>query len=64
LYVFSARLCYPGAKVYIACRDSELGKAAAAQLMKMTGSKEIHFLPLRLNDLKDVKRFCEDFKKS
>ena len=53
-----------GAKVYIACRNSALGKTAQEDLRKLAGSSQVHYIPLKMGSLRDVRRFCTDFIKS
>lgn len=57
-------LCILGAKVYIACRDSALGKAAQSTLRQESRNKEVHYLPIKLGSLDDLKSFVEGFKQS
>lgn len=53
-----------GAKVYIGCRDSELGREAEDMLRRLTGNKEVHFLSLKMGSIEEVRKFAATFQKS
>lgn len=51
------------AKVYLACRSEEKANAAIADLKKVTGKDDIHFLPLDLSSFSSIKKSAEQFKR-
>lgn len=51
------------AKVYIACRSEERANAAIADLKKVTGQGNIHFLSLDLASFASVRNAAEEFKR-
>ena len=51
------------AKVYLACRSEEKANAAIADLKKVTGKDDIHFLPLDLSSFSSIKNSAEQFKR-
>ena len=53
-----------GAKVIIACRDMTRANAAADDITRISGSKEIYVRQLDLASLKSVRTFAENIKKT
>lgn len=51
------------AKVYIACRSAERAHAAIADLKKVTGKNDIHFLSLDLASFASIRSAAEEFKR-
>lgn len=70
MYVFdfllTRSLCwlFSGAKVYIGCRDSALGRTAEGTLRAETRNKEVFYIPLKLGSIEEVKKFASALKKS
>jgi len=52
-----------GAKVYIACRSAEKAHETITELQNETGRMDIHFLPLDLADMKNIKASAEEFSR-
>lgn len=50
-------------KVYIACRSAERAHAAIADLKKVTGKYDIHFLSLDLASFASIRSAAEEFKR-
>jgi NAD(P)-dependent dehydrogenase (short-subunit alcohol dehydrogenase family) len=57
----AAGLADQGARVYLACRSAQKGRAAAAGITARTGNTEVGFLPLDLADLGSVRACAEQF---
>lgn len=51
------------AKVYLACRSEEKANSAIADLKKVTGKEDIHFLSLDLSSFSSIKAAAEEFKR-
>jgi NAD(P)-dependent dehydrogenase (short-subunit alcohol dehydrogenase family) len=56
-----AELARRGGRVYVACRSPEKGRRAVADIVAVTGSDAVAFLPLDLADLASVRRCAEEF---
>lgn len=50
-----------GGKVYIACRDIKRGEDALKEIMKKSGSNNVHFLQLNLASMDSIKEFSKKF---
>jgi NAD(P)-dependent dehydrogenase (short-subunit alcohol dehydrogenase family) len=50
-----------GARVYLACRSQDAGRAAIEEISAQTGNRDLELLSLDLGDLASVKRCAEDF---
>ena len=50
-----------GAKVYIACRDIKRGEDALKEIIRESGSDNVHFLQLDLASLSSVREFSRKF---
>lgn len=50
-----------GGKVYIACRDIKRGEDALKEIMKKSGSNNVHFLQLDLASMDSIKEFSKKF---
>jgi NAD(P)-dependent dehydrogenase (short-subunit alcohol dehydrogenase family) len=57
----AAALAGRGARVYVASRSQEKGRAAVAGIAAETGSRSVFFLPLDLSDLASVRRSAAEF---
>lgn len=63
-YETAFNLARRGAKVILACRDIQKGKAAAEDITKKTGNKHVLYKNLDLASLDSVRRFAEDLNSS
>ncbi|CRK97376.1 CLUMA_CG010766, isoform B [Clunio marinus] len=52
-----------GAKVYIACRDEQRGKAALREIKVYSGNNNVHLLQLDLASLDSIREFSKNFHK-
>lgn len=50
-----------GGKVYIACRDIKRGEDALKEIMRKSGSNNVHFLQLDLASIDSIKEFSRKF---
>jgi retinol dehydrogenase-12 len=48
-----------GAKIYIACRDTNRGEDALRDIKRKSGSDSIHFMKLDLSSLDSIRRFSK-----
>jgi len=58
-----ASLADTGARVVMLCRDKIRGEAALLEVMQQNTSRKIDLMFCNLADMKDIRRFTEEFKK-
>lgn len=63
-YETALDLARRGAKVILACRDDRRGQAAAEDVIKKTGNKNVFYKNLDLASLDSIRKFAEDFKRT
>jgi NAD(P)-dependent dehydrogenase (short-subunit alcohol dehydrogenase family) len=56
-----AALAGRGARVYVACRSEDKGRAAVAAIVAATGNESVFYLPLDLADLASVRACAKSF---
>src|SRR5216683_1227013 len=54
-------LAEKGARVVLACRDAERGRAAEGRIRAAAPAAHVRFMPLNLASLASVELFCKDF---
>lgn len=61
--VTAGALASLGAHVVMACRSTQRGEAAAAELLAADPNRRLEVRRLDLADLDDVRRFCDEFRR-
>jgi retinol dehydrogenase 14 len=59
----AASLADTGARVVMLCRDKTRGEAALLEVLKQNETRKIDLMLCNLADMKDIRRFTEEFKK-
>jgi NAD(P)-dependent dehydrogenase (short-subunit alcohol dehydrogenase family) len=58
-----ASLADTGARVVMLCRDKMRGEAALQEVMQQNSARKIDLMLCNLADMKDIRRFTDEFKK-
>lgn len=59
--VTARELAQQGARVFVACRSSEKGRAAVAEIRRVTGNQDVELLVLDLGDFDSVRGCAKEF---
>jgi NAD(P)-dependent dehydrogenase (short-subunit alcohol dehydrogenase family) len=61
--ITALELAKQGHRIIMVCRNQHKGMEVLEEIIKLSGNESIDLMLCDLSSLKDVKRFCEDFKK-